>query len=115
MQYALLGSGGYGEASGVVRIGAGEIAAPSCLPAFVAGLKADMPHVGLETEIDLTTNLIQQFVTGRTDMAFAAGPIAPDRKRVVSGQRRSVRVELGGRRIINKKHIAHNEKNTDRK
>src|SRR3546814_3609638 len=76
MQYALLGSGGYGEANGVVRIGAGEIAAASCLPAFVAGLKADMPNVGLEIEIDLTANLIQQLLTGRTDMAFAAGPIA---------------------------------------
>src|SRR3546814_20732989 len=43
MQVALLGSGGYGEASGVVRIGAGEIAAASCLPAFVAELQADMP------------------------------------------------------------------------
>ena len=76
MQYALLGSGGYGEASGGGRIGAGEIAAASCLPAFVAALKADMPGVGLEIEIDLTANLIQQLLTGRTDMAFAAGPIA---------------------------------------
>ena len=76
MQVALLGSGGYGEASGVVRIGAGEIAAASCVPAFVAGLKADMPNVGLEIEIDLTANLIQQLLTGRTDIAFAAGPIA---------------------------------------
>jgi len=76
MQVALLGSGGFAEASGVVRIGAGEIAAASCLPAFVAELKADMPNVGLEIEIDLTANLIQQLLTGRTDMAFAAGPIA---------------------------------------
>ncbi|WP_422059988.1 LysR family transcriptional regulator [Sphingopyxis sp.] len=76
MQVALLGSGGYGEASGVVRIGAGEIAAASCLPAFVAELKGDMPQVGLEIEIDLTANLIQQLLTGRTDIAFAAGPIA---------------------------------------
>ena len=35
-----------------------------------------MPHVGLEIEIDLTANLIQQLLTGRTDIAFAAGPIA---------------------------------------
>lgn len=76
MQVALLGSGGFAEASGVVRIGAGEIAAASCLPAFVAELKADMPNVGLEIEIDLTANLIQQLLTGRTDIAFAAGPIA---------------------------------------
>ena len=76
MQLALLGSGGFGEASGVVRIGAGEIAAASCLPPFVAALKAEMPNVGLEIEIDLTANLIQQLLTGRTDLAFAAGPIA---------------------------------------
>lgn len=76
MEQALLGSGGFGEASGVVRIGAGEIAAASCLPPFVAELKADMPNVGLEIEIDLTANLIQQLLTGRTDLAFAAGPIA---------------------------------------
>ncbi len=76
MQVALLGSGGFAEASGVVRIGAGEIAAASCLPAFVAELKVEMPNVGLEIEIDLTANLIQQLLTGRTDIAFAAGPIA---------------------------------------
>ena len=76
MERALLGSGGFAEASEVVRIGAGEIAAASCLPAFVADLKADMPNVGLEIEIDLTANLIQQLLTGRTDIAFAAGPIA---------------------------------------
>ncbi|WP_188237839.1 LysR family transcriptional regulator [Sphingopyxis sp. LK2115] len=76
MQLALLGSGGFAEASGVVRIGAGEIAAASCLPAFVTRLKADMPQVALEIEIDLTANLIQQLLIGRTDIAFAAGPIA---------------------------------------
>jgi DNA-binding transcriptional LysR family regulator len=70
MQLALLGR------SGVVRIGAGEIAAASCLPPFVAALKAEMPNVALEIEIDLTANLIQQLLTGRTDLAFAAGPIA---------------------------------------
>ncbi len=57
-------------------IGAGEIAAASCLPPFVAALKAEMPNVALEIEIDLTANLIQQLLTGRTDLAFAAGPIA---------------------------------------
>lgn len=76
MQRALLGSGGFAEASGVVRIGAGEIAAASCLPPFVAALKDQMPGVGLEIEIDLTANLIQQLLTGRTDIAFAAGPVA---------------------------------------
>ena len=75
LQGALLGCGGFGEASGVVRIGAGEIAAASCLPPFISSLKTDLPHVSLELEIDLTANLIQQLLTGRTDIAFAAGPI----------------------------------------
>jgi DNA-binding transcriptional LysR family regulator len=75
VQNMLLRCGGFGEAGGVVRIGAGEIAAASCLPAFLAELKAEMPHVLLELEIDLTANLIQQLLTGRTDIAFAAGPI----------------------------------------
>src|SRR3546814_9778273 len=67
MERALLGSGGFAEASGVVRIGAGEIAAASCLPPFVAALKEEMPGVGLEIEIDLTANLIQQLLTGRSE------------------------------------------------
>src|SRR3546814_3780253 len=76
MQYALLGSGGYGEASGVVRIGAGALAAASCLSAFVAELRADMPNVGLEIEMDLTAHLIPQPLTGRTELDFTAAPIA---------------------------------------
>ncbi|KEQ52747.1 LysR family transcriptional regulator [Sphingobium chlorophenolicum] len=76
LQSMLLRCGGLEEATGVVRIGAGEIAAASRLPAFVSGLKADMPHVSLELEIDLTANLIQQLLVGRTDIAFAAGPLA---------------------------------------
>lgn len=76
MEAALLGSGGFGEARGVVRIGAGEIAAASILPPFLASLKQDMPLVGLEVEIDLTARLIQQLLTGHTDLAFAAGPMA---------------------------------------
>lgn len=76
MEAALMGTGSFGEASGVVRIGAGEIAAASILPQFLAQLKEDLPRVALEVEIDLTANLIQQLVSGRTDIAFAAGPIA---------------------------------------
>ncbi|WP_150294319.1 LysR family transcriptional regulator [Sphingobium estronivorans] len=76
LQAVLMRCGGFGEASGVIRIGTGEIAAASCLPAFLSDLKKDMPFVSLEIEIDLTVNLIQQLLTGRTDIAFAAGPIA---------------------------------------
>src|SRR3990167_11408322 len=58
MQVALMGSGGVAEASGGGRIGAGGIAGGGCPPAFVAGLKGDMPNVALGIEIDLTANLI---------------------------------------------------------
>lgn len=64
------------EAHGIVRIGAGEIAAASCLPGFVAGLQRDLPNVSLEIEIALTADLIQQILTGKTDLVFGAGRIA---------------------------------------
>lgn len=75
-QSVLQSCGDMSEVSGVVRIGAGEIAAASCLPAFVTGLKQDLPNVSLEIEIALTADLIQQLLSGRTDMVFAAGSIA---------------------------------------
>ena len=75
-QAVLLGCGDIAEASGIVRIGAGEIAAASCLPGFVAELKHDLPNVSLEVEIALTADLIQQLLGGRSDLAFAAGRIA---------------------------------------
>src|SRR5690606_9304598 len=59
MERALLGSGGFAEASGVVRIGAGEIAAASCLPPFVAALKEEMPGVGLEIEIEDRKSVVE--------------------------------------------------------
>ena len=64
------------EAHGVVRFGAGEIAAASCLPSFVAGLQQELPNVSLEIEIALTADLIQQILSGRTDLVFGAGRIA---------------------------------------
>lgn len=70
------GAGNSADASGIVRIGAGEIAAVSCLPGFVAGLQEELPNVALEIEIALTADLIQQILTGRTDLVFGAGRIA---------------------------------------
>jgi DNA-binding transcriptional LysR family regulator len=63
------------EASGIVRIGAGEIAAASCLPSFVAQLHNEMPRVSLEIEIALTADLIQQLLIGRSDIVFVAGNV----------------------------------------
>lgn len=75
-QGILQGRPGGDDAYGIVRIGAGEIAAASCLPRFVAGLQQEMPHVSLEIEIALTADLIQKILTGRTDLVFGAGRIA---------------------------------------
>lgn len=75
-QGALLGCGDMAEASGVVRIGAGEIAAASCLPGFVAELQQALPNVSLEIEVALTADLIEQILSGRTDMVFGAGRVA---------------------------------------
>jgi len=75
-QSVLLACGDISGATGTIRIGAGEIAAASCLPGFVADLKRDLPNVSLELDIALTADLIQALVGGRTDLAFGAGRIA---------------------------------------
>lgn len=75
-QDIMQGASSIADSSGIVRIGAGEIAAASCLPGFVAGLQKELPNVSLEIEIALTADLIQQILTGRTDLVFGAGRIA---------------------------------------
>ena len=73
---ALMAAGDYGGARGVVRIGAGEIAAASCLPGFVHEIERDLPGVTLEVELDLTARMLQQVLAGTRDLAFLAGPAA---------------------------------------
>ena len=72
----ILSSGDVSEASGIIRIGAGEIAAASCLPDFVVELQKELSNVALEIEIALTADLIQHLLTGKTDLVFGAGRIA---------------------------------------
>ncbi len=73
---ALMGAGGAAGATGVVRIGAGEIAAASCLPGFVHALERDLPGVTLEIDLDLTARMLQHLLGGTRDMVFLAGPVA---------------------------------------
>lgn len=73
---ALMGDGDFSGATGVVRIGAGEIAAASCLPEFVRQVEADLPGVTLEVDLDLTARMLQQVLAGTRDMVFLAGPVA---------------------------------------
>tara|TARA_R110000782_G_scaffold78276_8_gene155365 strand:+ start:22138 stop:23049 length:912 start_codon:yes stop_codon:yes gene_type:complete len=75
-QKVLLECGDISEATGTVRIGAGEIAAASCLPGFISDLQNRLPKISLEMEIALTADLIQQILSGRADLVFAAGRIA---------------------------------------
>lgn len=73
---ALLTASGFEGATGVVRIGSGEIAAASCLPGFVNAVERDLPGVTLELELDLTARMFQQLLGGTIDLAFLAGPVA---------------------------------------
>lgn len=73
---ALMQAGDFAGATGVVRIGVGEIVAASCLPDFVGAVSADLPGVTLEIELDLTARMLQQVLGGARDMVFLAGPVA---------------------------------------
>lgn len=76
IERTFLQSGRFEGASGIVRIGAGEIAAATCLPPFFTGLKADMPRVTFEVEIDLSHGLLQKLLGANCDLIFMAGPVA---------------------------------------
>lgn len=73
---ALTRASGFAGVAGVVRVGAGEIAAAGCLPGFVRDVERDLPGVTLEVELDLTTRMVQQLMAGRSDLVFLAGPVA---------------------------------------
>lgn len=60
--------------TGTVRIAAGEIAALSWFPNFMARLRRLMPKVVYEIEVDLTTSMRQRLEVGKVDVAILAGP-----------------------------------------
>ena len=76
LEQVLLEASDYAGATGAVRIGAGEIAAASCLPAFIQAIERDRPGVTMEIELDLTARLLQQLLAGTRDIVFLAGPVA---------------------------------------
>lgn len=75
LETMLLSPEAFSKASGIVRLGCGEIAAALWLPAFVAELKRSLPRVTLEVDIDLTINLRQKLEAGLLDIAFVVGPV----------------------------------------
>lgn len=76
LQGMLLRTAGFDQIRGIVRVGAGEIAAATCLPSFVADIKKRWPELTLEIEIELTANMIQALLGGKIDLAFTAGTVA---------------------------------------
>jgi len=75
LERSLLEISNYSGATGVVRIGSGEIAAASCLPAFIHAVQREMPGVVMEVDLDLTARMLQHLLAGTIDLAFVAGPI----------------------------------------
>ncbi len=62
-------------ATGVVRIGTGEIVALSWLPELIGRLKTLMPRVTYEIDVDLTVTMRQRLESGKIDIAIVAAPI----------------------------------------
>jgi DNA-binding transcriptional LysR family regulator len=76
LEQVLLEASDHAGATGTVRIGSGEIAAASCLPAFIQTIERERPGVTMEIELDLTARLLQQLLGGTRDIVFLAGPVA---------------------------------------
>lgn len=75
LRETLLGVNERREAGGIVRIGAGEIAAATCLPALVDVVAREWPRVSLDIEIDLTATLMQKLLAGEADIVLLVGPV----------------------------------------
>jgi DNA-binding transcriptional LysR family regulator len=75
MENVLMAADAFSAATGIVRVGCGEIAAIRCLPAFLAEMKRLMPNVTLEVEIDLSIHLRHRLESGALDLAFLVGPV----------------------------------------
>lgn len=75
IEQTLLRSGTLEGASGIVRIGSGEIAAATCLPPFLTSLNQELPKINFEVEIDLSHGLLQKLLSATSDLIFLAGPV----------------------------------------
>lgn len=61
-------------ATGVIRMGVGEIAAVTWFPSLMGRLKHLMPNVHYEVEVGLTVNMRHRIEVGMMDVAILAGP-----------------------------------------
>ena len=72
--------------TGTLRIGAGEYAALSWFPSFMSQLRARLPRVAFQVDVDLTSAMAQKLQAGKLDVVILAGPlVGPDIRSVPVG------------------------------
>jgi DNA-binding transcriptional LysR family regulator len=70
--------------AGQIRIGAGEVAAVTWLPAIVDELSRTYPQLIIDVEVDLAVNLHGKLNKGDLDIAIILGPVSSPNLRVRS-------------------------------
>lgn len=66
-------------ATGIIRVGVGEMVATTWFGELIAQLKKEMPRVTYQLEIDLTVNMRQKLELGQLDIAIVAAPLDSNR------------------------------------
>jgi DNA-binding transcriptional LysR family regulator len=61
--------------TGLLRIGATDIIAHAWLPEMVSEIQSTYPNLGIEVDVDLTTNLRTSLDRGELDIAILFGPV----------------------------------------
>ena len=68
-----------GAATGIIRMGVGEIVAVTWFAALMARSKQLMPRVNYEIEVGLTVNMRHKLELGKLDLAIVAAPVESSR------------------------------------
>lgn len=68
-----------GAATGIIRMGVGEMVAVTWFSALMERLKREMPSVTYQLEVDLTVNMRQKLELGQLDLAIVAAPMDGNR------------------------------------
>jgi len=66
-------------ATGIIRMGVGEMVAVTWFGALMARLQENMPRVTYQIEVDLTVNMRQKLELGQLDLAIVASPLDSNR------------------------------------
>ena len=66
-------------ATGIIRMGVGEMVAVTWFGAMMARLQEQMPRVTYQIEVDLTVNMRQKLELGQLDLAIVAAPLDSNR------------------------------------